>query len=100
MPAIDQSRAIERVDNLDDYLQRPSFEEMDLECLRCETEVALIEQYVGGPLFADVVGYMAQRGLFVHDICTIFRNTPDQSMNEADVIFARRGTSFLPGPVQ
>lgn len=54
-------------------------------------EVALIEQYVGGPLFADVVGYMAERGLFVHDICTIFRNTPDQSMNEADVIFARRG---------
>lgn len=53
-------------------------------------EVALLEQYVGGPLFADVIAYMAQRGLFVHDICTIFRNTPDQSMNEADVIFARR----------
>lgn len=59
-------------------------------------EVALIEQYVGGPLFADVIAYMAQRGLFVHDICTIFRNTPDESMNEADVIFARRGASFLP----
>jgi FkbM family methyltransferase len=58
-------------------------------------EVALIEQYAGGPLFADVIGYMAQRGLFVHDICTIFRNTPDQSMNEADVIFARPGASFL-----
>jgi FkbM family methyltransferase len=54
-------------------------------------EVALVEQYAGGPLFADVVAYMAQRGLFVHDICTIFRNTPDQSMNEADIIFVRPG---------
>lgn len=57
-------------------------------------EVALIEEYEGGPLFADVVAYMAERGFVVHDICTIFRNTATQSMNEADVIFVRKG-SFL-----
>lgn len=55
-------------------------------------EVALVEEYAGGPLFADVVSYMAQRGFLVHDICTIFRNTASQSMNEADVIFVRCGS--------
>jgi FkbM family methyltransferase len=53
-------------------------------------EVALVEEYAGGPLLSEVVSYMAQRDFQVHDICTIFRNTPDQSMNEADIIFARR----------
>jgi FkbM family methyltransferase len=57
-------------------------------------EVSLIEEYRGSPLFADVVAYMAQKGFLVHDICTIFRNTPDQSMNEADVIFVRKGSSL------
>jgi len=58
-------------------------------------EVSLIEEYSGGPLFADVIAYMAQRGLVVHDICTIFRNRVSQSMNEADVIFVRRGSSLI-----
>ena len=49
-------------------------------------ELSLIEEYVQGPLFAEVVAYMAARDLLVHDICTIFRNTPSQAMNEVDVI--------------
>ncbi|MEJ0005149.1 MAG: FkbM family methyltransferase [Steroidobacteraceae bacterium] len=53
-------------------------------------EVSVIEEYVQGPLFADVIAYMADRGLLVHDICTIFRHTPSRAMNEVDVIFARR----------
>lgn len=57
-------------------------------------EVALVEEYAGGPLFSDVVAYMARRDFVVHDICTIFRNTSTQSMNEADLIFVRRGSPF------
>lgn len=58
-------------------------------------EVSLIEEYRDSPLFADVVAYMAQRGFLVQDVCTIFRNTPDQSMNEADVIFVRKGSPLI-----
>jgi hypothetical protein len=54
-------------------------------------EVSLIQEYIGGPLFAEVISYMAERGLMVHDICTIFRNTCNQAMNEADIIFVRTG---------
>lgn len=58
-------------------------------------EVALVEEYLGGPLFASVIAYMAERGFRVHDICTIFRNPNSQSMNEADVIFVREGSALL-----
>jgi FkbM family methyltransferase len=58
-------------------------------------ELSLIEEYVQGPLFADVVAYMAARDLLVHDICTLFRNTPTQAMNEADVIFVRRHSPLI-----
>jgi FkbM family methyltransferase len=58
-------------------------------------ELSLIEEYAHGPLFAEVVAYMAARDLIVHDICTIFRNTPTQSMNEADVIFVRRNSPLV-----
>ena len=55
-------------------------------------EVSLIEEYRDAPLFADVMAYMAEQGFLVQDICTIFRNTADQTMNEADVIFIRKGS--------
>ena len=58
-------------------------------------ELSLIPEYVDGPLFAEVIAYMEARGLVVHDICTIFRNTPSQAMNEADVIFVRRGSALV-----
>jgi FkbM family methyltransferase len=58
-------------------------------------EIALIEEYAGGPLFAEVIAYMAAQGFHVHDICTIFRNGASQSMNEADVIFVREGSALL-----
>ena len=58
-------------------------------------EVALVEEYRGGPLFAQVIAYMAERGFRVHDICTIFRNPQSHSMNEADVIFVRHDSALL-----
>lgn len=58
-------------------------------------EIALVEEYGGGPLFAEVIAYMAAQGFRVHDICTIFRNAASQSMNEADVIFVREGSPLL-----
>jgi FkbM family methyltransferase len=58
-------------------------------------EIALVEEYAGGPLFAEVIAYMAAQGFRVHDICTIFRNAASQSMNEADVIFVREGSPLL-----
>jgi FkbM family methyltransferase len=53
-------------------------------------EVSLVEEYIGSPLFAEVIAYMAARGFLVHDICTVWRNTVSGSMNEADVIFVRK----------
>jgi FkbM family methyltransferase len=58
-------------------------------------ELSLIPEYVDGPLFADVIAYMDARDLVVHDICTIFRNTPSEAMNEADVIFCRRNSPLI-----
>jgi FkbM family methyltransferase len=55
-------------------------------------EVALVEEYSGAPLFAEVIDFMARRGLVVHDVCTIWRNTNSESMNEADVIFVRESS--------
>jgi FkbM family methyltransferase len=55
-------------------------------------ETALVEEYAGAPLFAEVIEFMARRGLVVHDICTIWRNTNSESMNEADVIFVRENS--------
>jgi FkbM family methyltransferase len=58
-------------------------------------EVSLVEEYVGSPLFAEVVAYMSERGFLVHDICTVWRNTVSGSMNEADVIFARKNSPLM-----
>ncbi len=58
-------------------------------------EISLIEEYSGAPLFADVVAYMHARGFRAQDICTIFRNTASQVMNEADVIFVKQGSHLI-----
>ncbi len=52
-------------------------------------EVPIVEEYEGAPLFHDVVGFMAAQGFRVYDICTIWRNSRNKSMIEADLIFAR-----------
>lgn len=58
-------------------------------------EVSLVEEYKGSPLFVDVISFMAQQGFRVYDVCTIWRNNRTMSMNEADVIFVRHGSSLL-----
>jgi FkbM family methyltransferase len=57
-------------------------------------EVCLAEEYKNAPLFAEVIAFMADHNLLVHDICTIWRNTNTGSMNEADVIFVRKGSQL------
>lgn len=61
-------------------------------------EVSLVEEYRGGPPFADVIDFMNRRGMRAYDLCTIWRNNSTMSMNEADVIFAREQSPlFSPG---
>lgn len=52
-------------------------------------EVPIVEEYEGAPLFHDVVAFMAAQGFRVYDLCTIWRNSRNKSMIEADLIFAR-----------
>jgi FkbM family methyltransferase len=52
-------------------------------------EVNLIEIYKGAPLFAEVVGFMAQRGFQIYDVCSFFRRPLDEALWQMDVIFVR-----------
>lgn len=52
-------------------------------------ELSVVEEYSGAPLFHEMINFMGQRGFRVYDICTIWRNSINKSMIEADVIFAR-----------
>jgi FkbM family methyltransferase len=58
-------------------------------------EVSTVEEYDGGPLFAEIVRFMADQKFRVYDICTIWRNNRTMSMNEVDVIFVRAGSKIL-----
>jgi FkbM family methyltransferase len=58
-------------------------------------EVSLIEINKGAPLFAEVVGFMADRGFEVADIIEIHRRPLDQATNQVDLFFVRSAHALL-----
>ncbi|HQY88875.1 MAG TPA: FkbM family methyltransferase [Tepidisphaeraceae bacterium] len=58
-------------------------------------EASLIEEFAGAPLFPEVMNFMSDLGFAIQDICTIWRNTPSGSVNELDVIFARKDSQLF-----
>ena len=58
-------------------------------------EVNLLEIYSGVPLFGQTVGFMAERGFQVYDICTFFRRPLDNALWQTDVIFVRSSSPLV-----
>lgn len=58
-------------------------------------EVNLIEIYQGAPLFSEVVGFMAERGFQVYDVCTFFRRPYDRALWQMDVIFVNSTSALV-----
>lgn len=58
-------------------------------------EASLVEEFAGAPLFPEVLNFMSDLGFAIQDICTIWRNTPSGSVNELDIIFARKNSQLF-----
>lgn len=58
-------------------------------------EASIVEEYKGSPLIHEVIAFMAERGFLLYDVCTVWRNTPSEAMNQADLIFVRRGAPLF-----
>lgn len=58
-------------------------------------EVNLIEINKGAPLFHEVVGFMAEKGFRVYDICTFFRRPFDGALWQVDVIFVKMSSPVV-----
>lgn len=54
-------------------------------------EVTLIDYFEGAPRFAEVVGFMADRGFQVYDIVGGFNRESDGALVLVDVVFRREG---------
>jgi len=52
-------------------------------------EVALFAEYANAPLASEVIRALDDRQFRPYDICTIWRNTPTRSADQADMIFVR-----------
>jgi hypothetical protein len=52
-------------------------------------EVSLLPYNVGGPLFAEIVRFMDERGFCVYDVCHFHRRQSDEAAFQLDVIFVR-----------
>jgi FkbM family methyltransferase len=53
-------------------------------------EVVFFEFFVGGPLFADVVAYMADRGFVVYDVLQPLHRPLDGALSQVDLMFVPR----------
>jgi FkbM family methyltransferase len=53
-------------------------------------EVVFFEFFVGGPLFADVVAYMADRGFVVYDVLQPVHRPLDGALSQVDLMFVPR----------
>ena len=58
-------------------------------------EFSLIEINKGAPLFAEVVGFMANHGFAVADVLEIHRRPLDQATNQVDLFFVRANHSLF-----
>lgn len=52
-------------------------------------EVSFLPFFKGGPLFADVVAFMTERGFALYDIAALAHRPLDGALAQADVAFAR-----------
>jgi FkbM family methyltransferase len=57
-------------------------------------EVSLLPYNVGGPLFADVVAFMAERKFPAYDFCSMHRRQSDDTAFQVDVIFVREDSAL------
>lgn len=58
-------------------------------------EVSLFPVYEGSPLMHEMIAFMADQGFRPYDICTLWRNTPTGSMDQADVIFLKESSPLF-----
>ena len=56
------------------------------------TEVNHIEVYRGAPLATDLIGWLADRGYALHDICNFMPRPSDGALWQTDMIFVRHGS--------
>jgi len=57
-------------------------------------EVSLIEYNQGAPLFAEVVGFMKERGFVVYDLSGFYRRQSDDALYMVDLLFVREGSAL------
>lgn len=57
-------------------------------------EVSTLPYNVGGPLFADVIAFMAERRFLVYDLCSFFRRQSDDALFQVDVLFVREDSAL------
>jgi FkbM family methyltransferase len=57
-------------------------------------EVSFIDIYVNVPLVKSSIDFMEERGFVVYDIGSIIRRPLDKALYQADLIFARKDSSF------
>lgn len=58
-------------------------------------EVNLIEINKGAPLFHEVVGFMAEKGFQLYDICSFFRRPYDGALWQVDAIFVKKSSPLV-----
>jgi FkbM family methyltransferase len=58
-------------------------------------EVALFAEYANAPLASEVIRELDDRQFRPYDICTIWRNTPTRSADQADMIFVRNNSPLF-----
>lgn len=63
-------------------------------CAAVQLEVALLAYNAGAPLHAEVVGFMAERGLLVTEVAGFSR--PARQLVQVDLVFARAGSPLRP----
>jgi len=99
---------------LDDYCRekniKPDFLKMDVQGYEMEvlrgaekvlpgvevilTEVNHIEVYAGAPLAAELIGYLAERGYALHDVCNFNRRPLDEALWQTDMVFVRHSSKL------
>lgn len=58
-------------------------------------EVSLIEINKGAPLINEVMTFMADKGFFCYDICSIVRRPLDKALWQTDVIFVKQSSNLV-----
>jgi len=61
-------------------------------------EVSLFPFFVGGPMLADVIQHMKERGFLVYDVFGLAYRPLDGAMSQMDVCFVRRESPLLACP--